>query len=147
MSAAAESLGMSASTSQASSSVNTLTPPSATTSSAPAMAPASIPSSPSIPRPIRAPIMLPTSIASCSVRLLRCSTSISPIEAEAHHPARAMFRHGGGRLVLKQVDHSQVGQPVEGELHGQRREQEAEHLLRHQHAVPIQVLAHPVGTP
>ena len=32
-----------------------------------------------MPRPISAPILLPSSIASSSVRLLRCSTSISPV--------------------------------------------------------------------
>ena len=64
-SAAAESFGMSSSTSQPSSSVKTFTPPSAAASSAPAIAPASAPSSPSMPRPISAPILVPTSIASC----------------------------------------------------------------------------------
>src|SRR5215467_5804340 len=77
MSAAAESFGMSSSTSHSPASPNTLIPSSAACC-APAIAPASIPSSPSIPSPISAPILLPSSIASASVRLLRCSTSRSP---------------------------------------------------------------------
>src|SRR5580704_10804727 len=75
-SAAAESLGMSSSTSQASCSENTCTPSAA--ASAPAMAPSSAPSSPSMPSPIRAPILLPSSMASSVDRLLRCSTSRFP---------------------------------------------------------------------
>ena len=37
-----------------------------------------MPSSPSMPRPISAPTLLPSSIASSLERLLRCATSISP---------------------------------------------------------------------
>src|SRR4051794_35169168 len=52
--------------------------PSSAAISAPATAPASKPSSPSAPRPIRAPIVVPSSTASSRVRLLKCSTSTSP---------------------------------------------------------------------
>ena len=62
-SAAAESFGISSRTSQASSSEKTSMPSSAA-ASAPAAAPASKPSSPSMPRPISAPTLLPSSIAS-----------------------------------------------------------------------------------
>ncbi len=46
-----------------------------------------------------------------------------------------------------QVDHSEVGQPVEGELNGQGGEEEAEDLLGHQHPALVQPLADPVGPP
>ena len=36
------------------------------------------------------------------------------------------------RSMPKQVDHSHVGQSVEGELHGQRREQELQDALHGQ---------------
>src|SRR5215203_1693144 len=74
--AAAESLGMSSSTSQASSSSKTWRPSAA--ASAPASAPFSRPASPSMPRPMRAPTLLPSSTASSVVRLLRWATSSSP---------------------------------------------------------------------
>ena len=76
ISAAAESLGISAMTSQASSSENALD--ALGRRLAPAWAPATMPSSPSMPRPTSAPTTLPTSIASSLVRVLRCATSISP---------------------------------------------------------------------
>ena len=75
-SAAAESFGISSITSQASSSSNTSSP--SVAGLAPSSAPATMPSSPSIPRPISAPTVLPSSIASSRLRLLRCTTSISP---------------------------------------------------------------------
>src|SRR3954447_7416596 len=76
MSAVAESFGISAMTSQASWSENAWTP--SAVASPPSSAPASAPSSPAKPRPMSAPILEPTSTASSCVRLLRCSTSMSP---------------------------------------------------------------------
>src|SRR4029079_1207678 len=70
------SFGISSTTSHASSSENTSMPSSP--AAAPATAPAAKPSSPSMPRPIKAPTLLPSSIASSWLRLLRCSTSSSP---------------------------------------------------------------------
>src|ERR1022692_876241 len=68
----------------------------------------------------------------------------------AHHPARVVVssaRAVGQASMGDQVDHPEVGQPVEGQLDSQRREQEAEDLLGHQHAVLVEVLAEPVGPP
>jgi hypothetical protein len=42
-----------------------------------------------------------------------------------------------GFSVAGQVDHSDVGQSVEHELHGERGEQEAEYLLGHQHPAGV----------
>jgi hypothetical protein len=70
-SAAPESFGMSARTSQYCSSENTVAP--SVAASAPARARAAIPSSPSKPSPIRAPILLPSSIASS------CFPAIAPV--------------------------------------------------------------------
>jgi hypothetical protein len=46
------------------------------------------------------------------------------IEAQAHHPMRAMSRRIGGSLTLKHADHSRVVPSVEGGRHGEltRRE-------------------------
>ena len=40
-----------------------------------------------------------------------------------------------------QVDHAQVGQSVQRQLHAERGEQESEHLLGHQHPAGVQVAA------
>src|SRR3954454_19263914 len=97
---------MSSRTSQASSSENTLTPSAA--ASAPASAPAYMTSSPSMPRPIQAPTLLPSSIASSFERLLRCTTSISPsvlVHGErvddAHHVALLQTLQLGDNLAAK----------------------------------------------
>src|ERR1700730_2055712 len=53
----------------------------------------------------------------------------------------------GPALMGGQMDHPEVEQPVEGEVNGQGREEEAEDLLGHQHAALVELLADPVGPP